>query len=1039
MDAATRRLALYVLTSAKDGAGREASITSNITVLAATTEFGEQAKKSSTLTEAKQAIKRVLTHNEELLDELVDTLEQALTKAGTNTDLGAARTSFATDPTKALKADAQKLADLVASGLSPAMRKTLNHLLDQVGAALDTVRGGFMIKPPTTAATRKKAAVFGAGIAGLTAAHELAERGFEVSVYERAGDERTGSDVPPVKLGGMAASHRAKKPSPLPTFGKEPDQDGSTSVIRAFRPLWGDPTPLTTTYPDELPGEHGFRFFPAYYLHIWDMLQRIPVTDKIGTNWELTHRTVFDNIQRVVTQATTTPVGRPSVVFPREAPRSIAELLGGIGQLRELGFKPSDVSTFTSRLARYLSTSPTRRAREFEDISAYDFFVGADSVTGQAMYDYSRAFDDQLRNMPKVLAAFDGFWGDARTNVSTYLQLQLRMDRRDNKADGVLRGPTSESWFDHWYRHLKDRLGVKFFRWELSGFDFVKGTGGAADELTAMGQPLEGTPSTLTKVDADYYVVALDAPYAEMVAEPLAAAGVGGTVKSLQGWTTNKPGSVPPLPDASKKHTSAGAVFGVMLPPGQRDPAPTGAIGPYNMQELGAQPWDRYQTLSGLQLYFDTEFQLVHGHVYFTDTPWGLSSINQTGLWEAEHRPNIPGAGYVSVLSVDIGDWNTPSPAVANGTCPEGRAAKDCSPDEIAAEVWRQITMSLANDMPRTAQTFPTPVWYLLDRSFMVGDDKDGNKRILENRAPYLVPIVSDWQNRPGGDPWNPHHSSISYRRSQAQKEKDAAQYVWAAEHGGYEVHCDSLVFAGTWARTFTRMTSMEAACESGRHAVNAILDHVVRSEIGDQRGDDVGLSWMWPFGFLDQSGSGPIRQPTPVGDYCYIFDIENREPAEFRPTRRLDREFVIMGQPHPWELGGVDALMRTTASASGGAMIDPAMPTNPYSAGFMQWIVGHLSSYRRFLESLDRQTGGTGFGAGAWGQTVQRAAEASEPDTPDDPFVPPEGGLPAGGRFRYFGNDGLDQRDLMPDHFLQRRLEGLRDRLGAEINPFNL
>ena len=82
-------------------------------------------------------------------------------------------------------------------------------------------------------------------------------------------------------------------------------------------------------------------------------------------------------------------------------------------------------------------------------------------------------------------------------------------------------------------------------------------------------------------------------------------------------------------------------------------------------------------------------------------------------------------------------------------------------------------------------------------------------------------------------------------------------------------------------------MTSMEAACESGRHAVNAILDHLIHDPDRRRAGDDVGLRWMWPFGFLDQSGSGPIRQPTPVGDYCYIFDIENREPAEFRPTRR--------------------------------------------------------------------------------------------------------------------------------------------------------
>ena len=63
---------------------------------------------------------------------------------------------------------------------------------------------------------------------------------------------------------------------------------------------------------------------------------------------------------------------------------------------------------------------------------------------------------------------------------------------------------------------------------------------------------------------------------------------------------------------------------------------------------------------------------------------------------------------------------------------------------------------------------------------------------------------------------------------------------VWQARHGGYQVHNNSVVFAGTWTKTFTRMTSMEAACESGRHAVNAILDHYIWVESGgvDRRGE---------------------------------------------------------------------------------------------------------------------------------------------------------------------------------------------------------
>src|SRR5512147_1615770 len=69
--------------------------------------------------------------------------------------------------------------------------------------------------------------IFGGGIAGLTAAHELACRaGFEVVVHE-----------PRAELGGKARSQ----------------------------------------FADGLPGEHGFRFFPGWYLHVSDIMQRIPL------------------------------------------------------------------------------------------------------------------------------------------------------------------------------------------------------------------------------------------------------------------------------------------------------------------------------------------------------------------------------------------------------------------------------------------------------------------------------------------------------------------------------------------------------------------------------------------------------------------------------------------------------------------------------------------------------------------------------------------------------------------------------------------
>src|SRR5919198_4930061 len=78
-----------------------------------------------------------------------------------------------------------------------------------------------------------RVAILGGGVAGLTAAHELAERGFEVVVLEQR-------DIP----GGKARS------LPVP---------GSGTGGRAH-----------------LPAEHGFRFFPGFYQHLPDTMRRIP-------------------------------------------------------------------------------------------------------------------------------------------------------------------------------------------------------------------------------------------------------------------------------------------------------------------------------------------------------------------------------------------------------------------------------------------------------------------------------------------------------------------------------------------------------------------------------------------------------------------------------------------------------------------------------------------------------------------------------------------------------------------------------------------
>ena len=311
-----------------------------------------------------------------------------------------------------------------------------------------------------------------------------------------------------------------------------------------------------------------------------------------------------------------------------------------------------------------------------------------------------------------------------------------------------------------------------------------------------------------TRVTPDYTVVAVDAPAAERITAALRAAGTGGTVARLDGFTTFAPPPDGPLqPDTTR--------------PQQRR-------NPYSLDEMGRVPWDRFQTLCGIQYYFDTEFQLLRGHMLYAGTEWGLSSINQQGCGRGDRFWTATATSRCSRSTSGISI--APSRHLVD-EFGRGKAARDCTPDEIAAEVWRQIVSALTSNADSVAEkVMPWPAWYALDRGLIMATGPgQGQGRVVRNESPYLVPIVGDWNNRPGSDPWNPHGTSWTTIPPEDWWLEDLEQRnVWQARHGGYQVHNNSVVFAGTWNKTFTRMTSMEAACESGRHAVNAILDHYV-------------------------------------------------------------------------------------------------------------------------------------------------------------------------------------------------------------------
>src|SRR5438270_1532104 len=193
---------------------------------------------------------------------------------------------------------------------------------------------------------RTGVAVLGGGVGGLTVAHELAERGFAVTVFE------------PKALGGKARS------IPVPGTGTGGRRD--------------------------LPGEHGFRFFPGFYKNVPDTMRRIPVAGNangafdnlVAASQELL---IFNGNQRFYTPPT------PATLFqdyqgPIQAAQTLVTMMG-IGA----GVPINQVEYFFRKLEVFLTSCNARRVGEWEHVSWWDY-------TGAAKFspEYQRVFGTGL-------------------------------------------------------------------------------------------------------------------------------------------------------------------------------------------------------------------------------------------------------------------------------------------------------------------------------------------------------------------------------------------------------------------------------------------------------------------------------------------------------------------------------------------------------------------------------------------------------------------------------------------------------------------
>jgi uncharacterized protein with NAD-binding domain and iron-sulfur cluster len=295
--------------------------------------------------------------------------------------------------------------------------------------------------------------VIGGGVAGLTCAHELAERGFTVDLYEARPD-----------WGGKARSQ------PVPGTG--------------------------TAGRKDLPGEHGFRFYPRFYMHVIDTMSRIPsplgglVVDRL--------RATTESAIALVDEDTWFRFARRRVVKPFDVLEAL-ELF-----FQELDFDEADMALFAAKILQFLTTSDARRLAEYEHKSWWDFLEGDL---------YSPRFQRQLRAVPRTMVAMDPKRGSARTVGGISMQLILDYADSGVNNDRTMGGPTTEMWIEPWRAHLAS-LGVTLH------------AGSAVASIDMSGSTISGiTLAGGGTATADFYVLALPLDgVTTMISHPMAAA-----------------------------------------------------------------------------------------------------------------------------------------------------------------------------------------------------------------------------------------------------------------------------------------------------------------------------------------------------------------------------------------------------------------------------------------------------------------------------------------------------------------------------------
>ncbi|WAL45435.1 hydroxysqualene dehydroxylase [Rhodococcus pyridinivorans] len=541
-------------------------------------------------------------------------------------------------------------------------RRTVLTALGALGAAAAlpaTASAQPSRRAPAVHSGGRRVAILGGGMAGLAAAHELIERGFEVTVFE------------PTALGGKARSI----PSPGTAAGGRLD----------------------------LPGEHGFRFFPGFYQHIPDTMRRIPFPGNPNG--------VFDNLvaghgfRMAIPGAPdlTAPASIAPLRFDIYDPLSLQESLTAAFSLGG-SIPPHELAVFMRKLVMFLTSSLERRNDQWEHetwaqtLEADGKSKGYREILVSALTRQLVAARPQTVSTRTIGIMGQAFVWNAMGTVPQYGHL-----------DRLLSAPTNEAWIDPWAQLLRD-LGVKF---EM---------GWAAEALEISGGRITGArvvdgSGNRARAEADWFVAAMPAERAVSLWSPEILA----------------------------------------VDPG--------------LERMNALVTD---WMVGIQYFLRRPTPITPGHVAYLGSPWALTSISQAQFWRGDFARRYGDGSAHDCLSVDISDWDTPGILY-------GRTAKQCTPEEIAREVWAQMSACLEDGTGAIDEN--DIVSWFLDPGVRWGDGG------ITNDTPLLINTAGSLANRPEA------HTAIP-----------------------------NLFLAGDYVRNDIDLATMEGANESARAAVGALL-----------------------------------------------------------------------------------------------------------------------------------------------------------------------------------------------------------------------